>query len=115
MKKVILTLVIGLFFVAFSNAQTKKVATKAVETEVKAEYSVDEVSASEVMEATTKKAKGCCTGKKSATSKASCGSKNAEAKASCSGKKKASCGSKKTASKASCSGKSKASCGSKKA
>jgi len=99
MKKVILTLVIGLFFVAFSNAQTAKVAKEEIKKEAKAEYSVDASKASAIHATTGKKAKGCCSGKKA---KSSCGDKKAKA-SSCAGK-----------SKSSCAGKAKSSCGSKK-
>jgi len=107
MKKVILTLVVGLFFVAFSNAQSKKtdreIATQKVKAEVKKTtdnntvYTVKEGNALSATEgkkscAGKSKSKACCTGK--SKSKSSCAGKS---KASCAGKSKASCaGSKKT-------------------
>ncbi len=84
MKKIILTLAFGLFFIAFSNAQS---------TESKTEYSVEKSK-------TTTTASPSCHAK--AGSKASCAGKS---KACCAGKSKTSCSGK---AKASCSGKAKA-------
>lgn len=90
MKKLILTLAFGLFFVAFSNAQT----TTETKKDTKATYSVQKEKTTAT--ATTKscagkKAKGCCAGKKSCKGKAnkSCAGKD---KASCKGKANKSCG-----------------------
>jgi len=100
MKKLILTLVIGLFFVAFSNAQTAE--TKK---EVKSTYTVQKDKAADATPASCagkkadkacagKKAKGCCAGKNAnkscADKKAACKGKSA---ASCKGKATKSCGS----------------------
>jgi len=128
MKKVLLTLVFGLFFVAFSNAQSASTIKKA-----KSEFTVKNKKAADYQcpmdcekgktydkagtcpvckmdlkaKKSGKKAKGCCSGSKA---KSSCGSK--KAKSSCGDKKvKSSCGDKKA--KSSCSGKKKSSCGGK--
>ena len=100
MKKVLLTLLFGLFFVAFSNAQS----TDKKETKAKVEYTVKK-------DAKSASTPACCAGKKDCSAKE---------KAACDGKAKASCGSAKAAScdgkdKAACAGKAKASCGSGKA
>ncbi len=120
MKKVILALVFGLFFVAFSSAQTD---TKKEEFTVNKEKSAaayqcpmdcekgktyDKAGTCPVCKMDLKaqkgaKAKACCAGK---GAKASCDGK--AKKASCDGKAKASCDGK--AKKASCDGKAKASC-----
>ncbi len=105
MKKVILTLVISLLFVAFSNAQsnTPGAATKKeVKTAVKQELKKADTSSFSVNTANTpadaktkscaSKSKACCAGKSKA--KACCAGKT-KAKASCAGKPKASCDSKK--------------------
>jgi len=136
MKKVLLTLVFGLFFTAFSIAQTSTEKSKkefTVAKEKVAEYqcpmdcekgkTYDKAGSCPVCKMdlkvkSAKKAKGCCAGKKAKASscngkkKSSCGSKKAKA-SSCNGKKKSSCGSKK-AKASSCAGKKKSSCGSKK-
>ncbi len=126
MKKLILTLAIGVFFIAFSNAQsTLSVAKKATKTEC-ATKKGDTVTVYQCpmdcekgkvykkegkcpkcsMElkavkksCADKKAKGCCSGNKT--------------KKSCEGKTKKSCADKKT--KSSCAGKTKKSCADKKA
>ena len=124
MKKVLLTLVFGLFFVAFSTAQTsteksKKEITVAKEKVADYQCPMDcekgktyekegscPVCKMDLKAAKhTKKAKGCCAGKKA---KSSCGDK--KAKSDCGDKKaKSDCGSKKT--KSSCgSSKKKSSC-----
>jgi len=110
MKKVLLTLVFGLFFTAFSIAQTSTEKSKEEFTTAKekvAEYqcSMDcekgktydkagscPVCKMDLKVKSAKKAKGCCAGKKAKAS--SCGDKKAKA-SSCAGKKKPSCGSKK--------------------
>ena len=77
MKKVIVTLVFGLFFVAFANAQSTE--TK----KAKEEYAVSKETVK-----SSKKAKACCPSKKAT----SCDTKKAK---SCDTKSKASCDSKK--------------------
>ena len=109
MKKVLLTLLFGLFFVAFSNAQS----TDKKETKAKVEYTVKK-------DAKSASTPACCAGKKDCSAKdkaacdgkakASCGSGKAKA-ASCDGKDKAACASKAKASCGSGKAKAKASCG----
>ncbi len=125
MKKLILTLVIGVFFVAFGNAQsTLSVAKKASKAECATKkehvatyqcpmdcekgkvYKEEGKCPKCSMElkavkksCADKKAKGCCSGKKT--------------KESCEGKTKKSCADKKA--KSSCAGKTKKSCADKKA
>jgi len=132
MKKVLLALVFGLFFVAFSNAQEKKSPKQSLTLTTKAEKatvyqcSMDcekgktydkpgscPVCKMDLKAKGTSKAKGCCDGKKSKSScagsskKASSCGETSKAKSSCDGDKKA-------GAKSSCAGKSKESCGSKK-
>jgi len=89
MKKLVATLVLGLFFVTFSNAQNTPPAKTTVSTEVKAEivksdtYTTQNDKLAKV-ETDATQSKKSCVGK----SKASCAGKS---KASCAGKSKASC------------------------
>jgi hypothetical protein len=93
MKKVILTLVIGLFFVTFSNAQSKTVSLtqgkedvkKAVVKKADAKTAVYSVNKTDKLTATAEK-KSCA-----GMSKATCATK----KKSCEGKSKAECDAKK--------------------
>ncbi len=100
MKKVILTLVVGLFFITFSNAQSK-----AVESEAMGKEEVREVK-KEVKEAYTVKGNAM-----SIAAKPSCAGK---AKPSCAGKSKKECATKKkecaTKGKKECATKSKKAC-----
>jgi hypothetical protein len=130
MKKVLLVLVFGLFFVSFANAQQTKSPKQTLSATTKAEKAAvyqcpmdcekgktyDKPGSCPVCKMDLKakgaaKAKGCCDGKKS---KVSCGGSSKKA-SSCAGEKKkeASCKG-ESKSKAGCSGKEKASCGSKK-
>jgi len=128
MEKVLLTLVLGLFFVTFSNAQSKNSPKAKSEITLKASKSVeyqcpmdcekgktyDKEGSCPVCKMDLKvkgsaKAKGCCAGSKT---KASCG--DSKKASSCAGEKKASsCAGEK---KSECKGKkgSKSSCPSKK-
>lgn len=107
MKKLILTLVLGVFFIAFSNAQSPASTKKAVKNETytvqqtkKAAVSTPQSCKGKAKAACKGKAKACCAGKNTAKS---CAGK----KASCAGNA-ASCAGKAT----SCKGKATKSCGS---
>ena len=99
MKKVLLTLMFGLFFVAFSSAQSTETKKAKSDFTVKQDKTTSDA-----------KAKACCGG-----AKASCTGKKVSCdgakKASCTGKDKAACAGKN---KAACDAKAKASCGSAK-
>ena len=83
MKKVFLTLTLGLFFVAFANAQDKTATTTAVKEDVKTEaLAVSESSSKEGHKSCAGKNKASCAGKE----KASCADKSSKA-ACCAGKK----------------------------
>ncbi len=106
MKKLILTLVLGVFFVAFSSAQSSASTKKAVKNET---YTVQETKKKAVStsQSCTGKVKAACKGKE----KVACKGK-AKAKACCPSKKGAKECNEKATSKAACKGKAKKSCGS---
>ncbi len=141
MKKLVLALAFGLFFVAFSNAQesvkkTAETVTKIVNADAYqcpmdcekgktyakpgscpvCKMDLKKVDVNKKMSTCSgTKKKGCCASKKAAAAKKSSCSKEGAAKKSCSGKKASSC--KSGAAKKSCSkgAKAKKSCGAKKA